>query len=263
MTAASSARPMRGHRALVTGASMSIGRSIALAFAEAGADLALHHSAAVDRSLRQSGAIGEVAASAEASGVRTCIVDLDRHSLRPDVRQSSRRSKPSAASMFWWSAPRCKDGKRFWTSRLIDCLADAGELRRDDRPVAGGNSRNVRQRLGPHPDDRQRQFRTAASGIGRLCCVEKRPENFSLGLARSLAASGITVNVLSPGLIATERNRSRRADAEAWATIQRLANPMGRAGLPDEMASAAVLLCSRANAFMTGADLQVTGGGHL
>ena len=62
---------------MVTGASMSIGRSIALAFAEAGADLALHHSAAVDRSLGQSGAIGEVAASAEASGVRTCIVDLD------------------------------------------------------------------------------------------------------------------------------------------------------------------------------------------
>jgi NAD(P)-dependent dehydrogenase (short-subunit alcohol dehydrogenase family) len=68
---------MQGHRALVTGASMSIGRSIALAFAEAGADVALHHSAAVDQALGRPEAIAEVAALAGACGVRAPVIDLD------------------------------------------------------------------------------------------------------------------------------------------------------------------------------------------
>jgi NAD(P)-dependent dehydrogenase (short-subunit alcohol dehydrogenase family) len=103
----------------------------------------------------------------------------------------------------------------------------------------------------PHPE------------LSVYAALKSAQKNLSLGLARSLAASGITVNVLSPGLIATERNRSRRDDPQAWATIQKLANPIGRAGLPDEMAAAAVLLCSRASGFITGVDLQATGGGHL
>jgi NAD(P)-dependent dehydrogenase (short-subunit alcohol dehydrogenase family) len=38
---------------------------------------------------------------------------------------------------------------------------------------------------------------------------------------------------------------------------------MRRAGTPDEMAGAALLLCSDAGSFITGADLQATGGRHL
>ena len=40
---------MTGRRALITGASLSIGRSLALAFAEQGAAIALHYSAAADK----------------------------------------------------------------------------------------------------------------------------------------------------------------------------------------------------------------------
>jgi NAD(P)-dependent dehydrogenase (short-subunit alcohol dehydrogenase family) len=38
---------------------------------------------------------------------------------------------------------------------------------------------------------------------------------------------------------------------------------MGRAGTPGDMVGAALLLCSDAGNFITGADLQATGGGHL
>jgi NAD(P)-dependent dehydrogenase (short-subunit alcohol dehydrogenase family) len=38
---------------------------------------------------------------------------------------------------------------------------------------------------------------------------------------------------------------------------------MGRAGTPEEIANAALLLCSEAGSFITGADLQATGGAHL
>ena len=77
------------------------------------------------------------------------------------------------------------------------------------------------------------------------------------------AAHGVTLNTLSPGLIATDRNRARRRDRAAWEAIQAVANPMGQAGDPDDLVGAALMLCSRAGAFITGADLQATGGGHL
>ncbi len=120
-----------------------------------------------------------------------------------------------------------------------------------------------------------------ARGYGRVLAIgsinQTRPEpelavyaalkaaqhNLVLALARSLAPFGVTLNTLSPGLIATERNRWRRTDVAAWAEIERAANPMGRAGVPDEMVGAALLLCSDAARFITGADLQATGGGHL
>ena len=49
----------------------------------------------------------------------------------------------------------------------------------------------------------------------------------------------------------------------AWEEIQRTSSPMRRAGTPEEMAGAALLLCSEAGSFITGVDLQVTGGRHL
>ncbi|MEO5701195.1 MAG: SDR family oxidoreductase [Casimicrobiaceae bacterium] len=51
--------------------------------------------------------------------------------------------------------------------------------------------------------------------------------------------------------------------AGEWEAIQVRAKLMHRAGTPEEMANAALLLCSDAGSFITGADLQITGGGHL
>jgi NAD(P)-dependent dehydrogenase (short-subunit alcohol dehydrogenase family) len=120
-----------------------------------------------------------------------------------------------------------------------------------------------------------------ARGWGRVLTIgsinETRPEgelsiyaalksaqhNLAINLARQYAPFGVTINNLSPGLIATERNKWRRVDANAWAAIERDSSPMGRAGTPEEMAGAALLLCSEAGSFITGADLQATGGRHL
>ena len=93
--------------------------------------------------------------------------------------------------------------------------------------------------------------------------LKSAQHNLAINLARQLAPFGITVNNLSPGLIATERNRWRRADMAEWQAIERRICPMGRAGTPEEMANAALLLCSDAGSYITGADLYATGGGHL
>jgi NAD(P)-dependent dehydrogenase (short-subunit alcohol dehydrogenase family) len=120
-----------------------------------------------------------------------------------------------------------------------------------------------------------------AAGWGRVLTIgsinQVRPErelavyaalksaqaNLAMNLARDYAPHGVTVNNLSPGLVATERNRWRRRAAAEWQRIQEGYGGMRRAGRPEEIAGAALLLCSEAGSFITGADLPVTGGEHL
>lgn len=82
-----------------------------------------------------------------------------------------------------------------------------------------------------------------------------------IGLAKSLAKevgpSGITVNVVSPGVIETDMNAHLTAeDLHALAEE----TPLGRMGRPEEVAAAVGFLCSEDAAFITGADLPVNGG---
>ena len=82
-------------------------------------------------------------------------------------------------------------------------------------------------------------------------------------LAVKYAPYGVTLNTLSPGLIATDRNRRHRADAALWKSMQSRANPMGRAGLPVELVPSAIHLLSPDSSFITGATLYATGGAHI
>jgi NAD(P)-dependent dehydrogenase (short-subunit alcohol dehydrogenase family) len=78
-------------------------------------------------------------------------------------------------------------------------------------------------------------------------------------LAIAWAAEGIRVNALAPGWIETEMTRPVREDAaRSRAILDR--TPLRRWGTPDDVAGAAVFLCSPAAAFITGAVLPVDGG---
>jgi NAD(P)-dependent dehydrogenase (short-subunit alcohol dehydrogenase family) len=73
-------------------------------------------------------------------------------------------------------------------------------------------------------------------------------------LARELAPQGIRVNALAPGLITTDMGDT------AGSTLPGLTIPLGRQGTPEEVAAAVVFLASDEASYVTGANLNLSGG---
>jgi NAD(P)-dependent dehydrogenase (short-subunit alcohol dehydrogenase family) len=256
---------MAGRRALVTGGSLSIGRSLALGFADQGADVAIHYSAAADAAFGKPDAAQETLAAVTTRGVRGCLVESDL-------------ARPGAGGQTVTDAATKLGG----VDILVICASVQSRMSFFDVTR----------------DDMQRQFDInfratvellqaalppmKAQGWGRILTIgsinQVRPEpelaiyaalksaqhNLCINLARQYAPFNVMINNLSPGMVATERNRWRRQDADAWRDIQaKVTAPIGRAGEPDEMVGAALLLCSDAASYIAGTDVMITGGSHL
>jgi NAD(P)-dependent dehydrogenase (short-subunit alcohol dehydrogenase family) len=83
-------------------------------------------------------------------------------------------------------------------------------------------------------------------------------ESFTIGLAREVATEGIRVNAVAPGLVET----GLHAASGEPGRLQRLMGtiPMGRAGMPREIAEGVLWLLSAGASFTTGATLEIGGG---
>jgi NAD(P)-dependent dehydrogenase (short-subunit alcohol dehydrogenase family) len=256
---------MAGRRALVTGASLSIGRSIALGFADHGAAIAVHYCAAADQAFGQPDAAQETLAAVQSRGVRACLVeaDLAREGAGGQafagaaaglggvdilVVCASVQSRTPFLDVTGDEIERQIRINFRATVELLQAALPAMRTHGWGRVLTIGSINQVR----PEPE------------LAIYAALKSAQQNLCINLARQYAPFNVMINNLSPGLVATERNRWRRQDAEAWRTIQATAGkPMARAAEPDEMVGAAVLLCSDAASYIAGADLMVTGGGHL
>lgn len=103
------------------------------------------------------------------------------------------------------------------------------------------------QQSRPHPD--------MAIYAATKCAVMSLVRN----IAKQVAPYGITVNNLSPGVIATPRNEAALSNAE-YASKVLAGIPVGRAGEASECAGAALLLASPDASYITGIDIAVDGG---
>jgi len=256
---------MSGRRALITGASVSIGRSIALGFAEHGAAIALHYSAAADKAFNCSDAAQETLAAVRSRGVDACLAEADLAEegagrrvvaeataglggLDILVIGASVQSRTSFLEVTGDEIERQFQINFRATVELLQAALPAMKSNGWGRVLTIGSINQVR----PEPD------------LAIYAALKSAQHNLCVNLAKQYAPFNVMINNLSPGLVATERNRWRRQDAEAWRKIEAtVARPIGRAAQPDEMVGAAVLLCSNAASYIAGTDLMVTGGGHL
>ncbi len=83
---------------------------------------------------------------------------------------------------------------------------------------------------------------------------------FVKALAREVAARGITVNAIAPGMIDTEMTRTMAGRAQIDWSAQ---IPVGRLGTVDEIAAAACFLASDEASYITGHVLAVNGGMYM
>jgi NAD(P)-dependent dehydrogenase (short-subunit alcohol dehydrogenase family) len=83
-------------------------------------------------------------------------------------------------------------------------------------------------------------------------------DSFTIGLAREVATEGIRVNAVAPGLVDTGLHAANGDPGR----LERLMGsiPMGRAGVPREIAEGVLWLLSPAASYTTGAILQIGGG---
>jgi NAD(P)-dependent dehydrogenase (short-subunit alcohol dehydrogenase family) len=244
---------LTGKCAFVTGASRGIGQVIAIALAEAGADVALV--------ARSEDGLADTAESITAIGRKAFVIPADvtgpeavaaaAASAIDQLGQVDVVVNNAGGSRFMVGFRDLRlDGWEKMIRLNLDsaayvCHAFAGHLL--DR--GQGSVINVASVSGLVGSPGLAPYGAAKAGLISL----------TKSLAVEWGAGGVRVNALCPGWTATDLNRGLWEDPAAGpATIATV--PMQRWGRPEEMAGPAVFLASDASSFMTGQTLTIDGG---
>jgi len=245
---------LAGVPCLVTGASRGLGRAIALALAAEGARVAL--------GCRERLAEAEEAEAACArSGAEATVVLRGDVSSEEEVSDMFREAESAlgAIRVLVNNAAVCPHGTtaktelETWDQTLGanltgTFLACREFLRRLEGQGPPGRIVNVSS---------VSAFSGSTSGQAAYDASKGGIVSFTVSLARETAALGITANALAPGLMMTEMAAGKyRAAPEKY--LPRI--PAGRFAELDEVAAAAVFLCSRQAAYITGTVVNVSGG---
>lgn len=241
--------------ALVTGAdSQGIGRGIALALAREGADVALHW-------YRSESAAETLATEIRALGRNTVLVHADMgdaSAARAAVRQADKAL--GGLGILVCNAAKIQR-KPFlditdedWASihavnlqGYFACSQEAAKLMIGHRRPARIIMVSSVNQAHANPD------------IAHYVATKGGVMMLARAMALELAPHCITVNLVAPGTIETDINRHMLADPEFRA--RKLAPvPVGRAGLPEDVAGAVVYLAGEGASYITGSTITVDGG---
>ena len=239
---------LSGRRALVTGSTQGIGFAIAKAFAEHGAEVFVHGGTSMEKCEKAAARIPGAKAVLAPLNAPDCAETLCAATGTLDIlvlNASVQIRKP------WQEITREEydtvlDVNLRSTLTLIQKYAPEMQARKWGRILCVGSVQEFR----PHKD-----MLMYAAG---KCAMQSMVRN----LAKQLGPDGVTVNNLCPGVIDTPRNAGALADAEYAARVY-AGIPMGFAGVPEDCAGTALLFCSDAGRYITGAELVIDGGMQL
>lgn len=242
-----------GRVALVTGSSRGIGRAIALGLAEAGATVAVHYvgrreaAEATAAAIRAEGGTAEAfqADLADEAATRALVDAVTARLGPPDILVLN----ASAEHRHAWDAMPAADFDEEVAVNLRTPLALMAATRPAMSRRGWGRILLIGSVQSARPNPR----------LAVYAALKSASVNLARNLAAQLGPEGITVNVLSPGAIATERNEAVLADA-AYRQRVEARIPLGRVGTPEDCVGAALLLCSDAGGYITGSELYVDGG---
>lgn len=243
--------PVAQSVALVTGASRGIGRAIALALAADGCRVAVNYRTS------QAAAEGVVAAIAAAGGQAQAFqADV------ADAEQAAALARQVEVAMGPVTTLVCNAGMILTQPVAFTRLEDWRQVMATNldgaflltKAVSRGMSRLRRGRI---------VYLSSGAGLmgdlmrGAYCASKAGLLGLAKTAARELAASGVTVNAVAPGIVETDliadMPDTRRAK-------QLAAIPLARFGQPAEVAAVVRFLCSDAAAYITGQTFCVDGG---
>lgn len=248
---------LSGKRALVTGGAQGLGRMIAEGLLRAGAHVAIT-SRKPDICAR---------AAAEMSALGPCLAlpaDLSTPEAVVDLAERYRKQAGGLDILVnnagkTWGAPIKDFPDKAWSSVMTVNVHTPFKLVQQFLPdLTAGDRQGDPARI---------------INIGSVAGVAIEPlQAYSYGaskaaihqlsrqLAKDLADRHITVNAVLPGFFPTAMTAHLRDDDDAPKGALQGHIPLGRLGRPDDIAGIVIFLCSRAGAYVTGAEIPVDGG---
>lgn len=249
---------LSGRTAMVTGSTAGLGRAIALCLGRSGARVALNYHGDAERA-------GRTLAEAESAGIKATLVQADvTDEAGVEALCTAARAKLGPIDILVLNA--CRDHPQ----RPIEELGWA-DYQRAIEDFLKSPYLLARACL---PDMKAR-------GWGRIITISSdvfyRPVNnytayvagkgaeigFTRSLATEVARFGITVNTVAPGWVPVERHLADPAFEDKRRQYETTRVPMGRVGLPADIANAVLYLASDESAFATGQYLCLNGGVSL
>ena len=222
---------LTGKTALVTGSTRGIGKAIGDALEEYGARVIRHNTEVCDLSRPEL--------------IERYFDGLEKKGELPDILIANASIQ---AKIPWTEFPLDEAQKEVQvnflaTLRMFQRCYPKMKAQKWGRLIVVGSVNERR----PHPD------------MCVYAATKSAQENLVRGIARQVAAEGITVNNLCPGVFFTDRNRECLGNPEYAAKVTN-AIPMHDYAMPEDAAGTALLLASDAGRYITGATIMIDGG---
>ncbi|MBA3714413.1 MAG: glucose 1-dehydrogenase [Pyrinomonadaceae bacterium] len=246
---------LTGKVGLVTGATSGIGRSTALRFAEAGAGLAL-----VGRNRE---ALTDVANEIKSGGGESLVISADVTVERDAARVVAETIEHFKRLDVLVNAAGVLTNGTIENTALADWDAMMNvnlravfhmmQLAVPHLAEGRGNVVNVSSVTGLR----------AFPGVLAYCVSKAAVDQLTRCAALELAAQGVRVNAVNPGVVVTELHRSSGMREDAYAAFlerSKQTHPLGRVGEPGEVAELILYLASERAAWITGVTYSIDGG---